>query len=72
MTKTFERFLRSFSDDELMSFAQDRARVGPPYWKVMRLALRIEATRRGLRLDEVPAELAAAAPTEPDTRTGTA
>ena len=48
MTKTFEQFLRSFSDDELLAFAQERSRVRPPYWKVMRLALRIEADRRGL------------------------
>jgi|GEM_PF-6189563 len=52
MTKTFERFLRSFSDDELAAFAQERSRIRPPYWKVLQLALRIEATRRGLTLDD--------------------
>jgi hypothetical protein len=52
MTKSFERFLRSFSDDELVAFAQERSRLAPPYWKVMRLALRIEADRRGLGHDE--------------------
>lgn len=51
MTKTFERFLRSFSDDELAAFAQDRAQARPPYWKAMQLALRIEASRRGLLLE---------------------
>ena len=51
MTKTFERFLRAFSDDELAAFAQDRAEARPPYWKTMQLALRIEASRRGLLLD---------------------
>ena len=55
MTKTFERFLRSFSDEELAAFARDREQAQPPYWKVMRLALRIEATRRGLSLDDDPA-----------------
>ena len=53
MTKSFERFLHAFSDDELVAFAQDRSLAQPPYWKVMRLALRIEATRRGLALDVV-------------------
>lgn len=51
MTKTFERFLRSFSDDELVAFARDRTQAHPPYWKVMRVALAIEASRRGLRLE---------------------
>jgi hypothetical protein len=51
MTKTFEHFLRSFDDDELVSFAQTRAALHPPYWRVMRLALRVEADRRGIRLD---------------------
>jgi hypothetical protein len=52
MTQTFERFLRSFSDDELTAFVQERRRVNPPYWKLMQVALRIEASRRGLALDE--------------------
>ncbi len=54
MTKTFERFLRSFSDEELTRFAQEREAVRPPYWRVMRLALQIELSRRSLAL---PAEL---------------
>jgi hypothetical protein len=52
MTKAFERFLRSFSDDELIAFARDRAAVDPPYWRLMRLAVRIEADRRSLRFDQ--------------------
>ena len=56
MTKTFERFLRSFTDDELIAFAQDRRRARPPYWKAMRLALQVEAARRRLRLDEDASE----------------
>ena len=72
MTKTFERFLRSFSDDELMTFAQDRARVGPPYWKVMRLALRIEADRRGLGHDEKLAAAISGSAAGPTVRAGSA
>lgn len=56
MTRTFERFLRSFSDEELAAFARQRAKVRPPYWRVMQVALRIEADRRGLRRDEEPVE----------------
>ena len=52
MTKTFERFLRSLSDEELTAFARDRARVRPPYWRTLRIALRVESYRRGLRLDD--------------------
>ena len=52
MTQAFERFLRSFSDEELTAFAQERRRVNPPYWKLMQVALRIEASRRGLALDQ--------------------
>ena len=48
MTKTFERFLRSFSDEELEAFARDRSRLRPPYWRAMQVALRIERDRRGL------------------------
>ena len=70
MTKSFERFLRSFSDDELVAFAQDRRQAQPPYWKVMRLALRIEATRRGLALDAL-SEAGSEVTTAPATRTGT-
>ncbi len=51
MTKTFERFLGSFSDEELVRFAVDRGTARPPYWRMMRLALQIEAGRRGLQLD---------------------
>jgi len=70
VTKTFERFLRSFSDEELVAFAQDRGRAQPPYWKVMRLALKVEASRRGLQNEQDPAEpLGATA--EPEARTGT-
>lgn len=72
MTKSFERFLRSFSDDELAAFAQRRARVRPPYWKAMRLALRIEATRRGLEMEEVPPRAVTTDAAEPTTRSGTA
>jgi len=52
MTKTFERFLRSFSDEELVRFAQERAAALPPYWRAMRLALRIESDRRGLSFED--------------------
>ena len=72
MTKTFERFLRSFSDDELRAFAQDRGRVRPPYWKVLRLALRVEAARRDLRFDADLAEVLGDGASEPESRTGTA
>lgn len=51
MTKTFERFLRSFSDEDLTAFARDREVRRPPYWQAMQVALRIEAARRGLHLD---------------------
>ena len=56
MTRTFERFLRSFSDEELTAFARQRSAVRPPYWKLMRVALRIETDRRGLHRDEAPFE----------------
>ncbi len=72
MTKTFERFLRSFSDEELRVFAQERARVRPPYWQAMQLALPIEADRRSLRLEEEPLRLPAMGPTPDEARTGTA
>ncbi|MEX1296054.1 MAG: hypothetical protein AB1Z67_07775 [Candidatus Limnocylindrales bacterium] len=72
MTKTFERFLRSFSDEELVAFAGDRGRQQPPYWKAMRLALRIEATRRRLRLDEDVAEVMSDATSTPEVRPETA
>ena len=52
MTKTFERFLRSFSDEELVRFAQERGVAKPPYWRTLRLALRVELSRRGLDSDE--------------------
>ena len=52
MTRTFERFLRSFNDEDLKAFAHERATLRPPYWQAMQLALRIEAGRRGLRLDD--------------------
>ena len=72
MTKTFERFLRSFSDEELAAFARDRGRIQPPYWKVMQLALRIEASRRGLRLDDGASGTSTTATADPETQTGTA
>ena len=72
MTVTFERFLRSFDDDELRAFAHARGRVRPPYWKVMRLALQIEATRRGLRLEQVVPETVSVDSGEPGTRMETA
>ena len=72
MTKTFERFLRSFSDDELTEFAQDRARVRPPYWRAMQLALRIEVDRRGLRFDKELLGPATGPAAEGEARTGTA
>jgi len=51
MTKTFERFLRSLSDEDLLRFAEERRAVEPPYWRVMRVALAIETGRRGLEVD---------------------
>ena len=48
MTKTFERFLRSFSDEDLEAFARERSALQPPYWRTLRVALRIELDRRGL------------------------
>jgi len=57
MTKTFERFLHAFTDEELIAFARERSRVQPPYWKTMQLALRIEADRRALHLDGELAEV---------------
>lgn len=72
MTKTFERFLHSFSDDELIAFAEDRHRARPPYWKVLRMALRIEADRRGLRLDEDLAKAIATTSPDHEARAGTA
>jgi hypothetical protein len=51
MTKAFERFLRSFSDDDLAAFAKEQVEKRPPYRRVMEVALRIELDRRDLRLD---------------------
>lgn len=58
MSKTFERFLRSFSDEELILFAHERAVAQPPYWRMLHSALRLEMSKRGLdpeaeRLGEV-------------------
>lgn len=72
MTSTFERFLRALSDDELAAFARDRARVGPPYWRLLRVALRIEADRRGLALDEEPLSTVQDHPTVEQAHSGTA
>ena len=69
MTETFERFLRSFSDDELAAFARDRVRARPPHWKLLRLALSIESERRGLRLEEELHERPAP-PSDGQVRTG--
>ena len=51
MTKTFERFLRSFSDEELVRFAAERSLVRPPYWRMLHLALQGERARRGLDVE---------------------
>ncbi len=51
MTRTFERFLRSFSDEELVRFAAERSLVRPPYWRMLRLALQVEMARRGLDVE---------------------
>ena len=72
MTSTFERFLRSFTDEELTTFAQERARVRPPYWNLMRTALRIESDRRGLSLDEVLPQASSGRPGTGEARSGTA
>ncbi len=71
MTKTFERFLRSFSDDELRAFARERAKVRPPYWRLMQLALRIELGRRGLRLEDELSAVVAHVDSEPPARSAT-
>ena len=68
MTKTFERFLRSFSDDELLAFAQERASVRPPYWRMMRLALQIELSRRDLAVDRDLLDPIVSADPEPPAR----
>jgi hypothetical protein len=72
MTKTFERFLRSFSDEELVAFAGERSRLQPPYWRALMLALRIEAGRRGLHLENELPPPTPATGTPTATRTGTA
>ena len=72
MSKTFERFLRSFTDEELTAFAQERSQVQPPYWSVMRLALRVEADRRGLLHDEELDEIISSTPSTPRAHAGTA
>ena len=72
MTKTFERFLRTFTDEELIVFAEERSRVHPPYWRVMQLALRIEADRRGLRVDDDVAGIVSHDTPGHQTQTGTA
>jgi hypothetical protein len=59
MTKTFERFLRSFSDEDLRAFTLERGKQRPPYWRTMQVALRIERDRRGMQPD---GEWAPAAP----------
>ena len=72
MTRAFERFLRSFSDEELTAFARDRAAVRPPYWRFMQLALQMESDRRGLRFDDELLELVASRPATEAAHTGTA
>lgn len=54
MTRAFERFLRSFSDDDLTAFAREQVAKRPPYRRLMEVALRIELARRDLRLDMDP------------------
>jgi hypothetical protein len=72
MTKTFERFLRSFSDEQLASFAQERGRIRPPYWRALQVALRIESDRRGLRYEaDVPGS-ASGSSLEQEARRGSA
>lgn len=72
MTKTFERFLHAFTDEELIAFAQERGRVQPPYWRTMQLALRIEADRRGLHLDGGLAKVTMTPVSERSAHVGTA
>ena len=67
MTKTFERFLRSFSDEDLRRFAEQRGAARPPYWPTIRLALRIEMSRRGL--EPGPPRSDAVATGDPETST---
>jgi hypothetical protein len=50
LTKAFERFLRSFSDDDLTAYAQEQLESRPPFRRVMEVAVRIELDRRGLDL----------------------
>jgi hypothetical protein len=62
MTRAFERFLRSFSDEELLAFARDRGAQRPPYWRTLRVALAIELDRRGLAAAEAEASRDGEAP----------
>ena len=72
MTKTFERFLRSFDDEDLARFAQERERIRPPYWRFLQVALRIESDRRGLRYEDDVLGRPPASSTEQEARRGTA
>lgn len=72
MTRTFEHFLRSFSDEDLVAFSEERARAQPPYWRALAVALRVEAGRRGLHLDEDPLRSSAAGVEPPPPHNGTA
>ena len=72
MTKTFERFLRSFSDEELATFARERSRVRPPYWRFLSMALRIESDRRGLGLEEDVLDATAGSAAKREARRGSA
>jgi hypothetical protein len=72
MTKTFERFLRSFSDEELASFARERSHIRPPYWRSLQVALRIESDRRGLSYESDVLGATAGPARQHDARRGTA
>lgn len=72
MTKTFERFLRSFTDDQLIAFAQARSEAQPPYWRVLQFALRLEADRRGMALDPELTGATSDTSAEPRAHAGTA
>lgn len=54
VTRAFERFLRSFSDDDLRAFAKEQVEKRPPYRRLLEIALRIELDRRELSLDMGP------------------
>ncbi len=55
LTKAFERFLRSFSDEDLQALAEEQVERRPVYRRAIEVAVRIELDRRDLRLDIVRA-----------------